>query len=77
MTNAAVDVRQLLAPTTSGREHDVTRALVWMAGSLATGSDFVDLLNRLTTECTHLLDVASAGVLLADEHGVVHVASVE
>jgi transcriptional regulator with GAF, ATPase, and Fis domain len=70
-----VDVHQLHAPKTSGREHEVTSALVSMAGSLATGCDVADLLNRLTTACAHLLDVASAGVLLADEHGVLNVLS--
>jgi transcriptional regulator with GAF, ATPase, and Fis domain len=55
------------------REQQVTRAFVSLASSLATGYDVVDLLNSLTTQCAQLLDVASAGLLLADQLGVLHV----
>jgi hypothetical protein len=55
------------------REREVTQAFVALASSLATGYDVVDLLNNLTTECARLLDVASAGLLLADPLGVLHV----
>jgi transcriptional regulator with GAF, ATPase, and Fis domain len=58
---------------TEQREREVTQAFVSVASSLATGYDVVDLLNTLTTECTRLLDVASAGLLLADQLGVLHV----
>ncbi len=54
-------------------ETDVTRAFVALAGGLARGTDVVDLLNELTAECALLLDVASAGLLLADQRGVLHV----
>jgi ANTAR domain/GAF domain len=58
---------------TEDREREVTQAFVSLATSLATGYDVVDLLNTLTSECARLLDVASAGLLLADPHGVLHV----
>ena len=57
----------------SRSEGDVTRAFVALAGGLADGTDVVDLLSELTTECARLLDVASAGLLLADQRGVLHV----
>jgi ANTAR domain/GAF domain len=55
------------------RERQVTEAFVALASSLASGYDVVDLLNSLTAECARLLDVASAGLLLADRTGVLHV----
>jgi transcriptional regulator with GAF, ATPase, and Fis domain len=51
----------------------VTEAFVSLASSLTTGYDVVDLLNTLTSQCAQLLDVASAGLLLADRLGVLHV----
>ncbi len=57
----------------SRTERDVTRAFVTLAAGLAEGTDVVDLLSDLTTECVRLLDVASAGLLLADQRGVLHV----
>lgn len=59
---------------TSGREQDVIQALVSLAGSMATGqSDVVELLSELTEDCARLLDVAAAGLLLADDRAVLHV----
>jgi hypothetical protein len=40
---------------------------------LVDGFDVVDLLTGLTTDCARLLDIASAGLLLADSQGVLHV----
>jgi transcriptional regulator with GAF, ATPase, and Fis domain len=54
-------------------ESDVTRAFVDLASSLANGLDVVDLLAQLTSDCARLLDVTSAGLLLADQRGVLHV----
>ncbi len=59
------------APT--GREHLVTEAFVSLANSLVGRFDEVELLNGLTTDCTRLLDVDAAGLLLADRNGVLHV----
>jgi hypothetical protein len=58
---------------TAGREHDVVQALVSLAGSLATGrTEVVELLSELTEDCARLLDVAAAGLLLADDRAVLH-----
>ena len=58
---------------TGSREREVTRAFVALASSLAEGYDVVELLSELTADCAKLLDVASAGLLLADGRGVLHV----
>lgn len=55
------------------REPAVARAFVSLASSLVNGEDVVDLLGTLTSTCAELLDIASAGLLLADERGVLHV----
>ncbi len=55
------------------REAEVSKAFVELASSLANGDDVVELLSRLTVDCVRLLDVASAGLLLADPLGVLHV----
>jgi GAF domain-containing protein len=56
----------------TNRERILTQAFVSIANSLVDGGDVVDLLSRLATDCARLLDVASAGLLLADGHGVLH-----
>jgi hypothetical protein len=58
---------------TVDREREVTQAFVSLANSLVDGFDVVELLSRLTTDCARLLDIASAGVLLADPRRVLHV----
>jgi GAF domain-containing protein len=55
------------------REQSVTDAFVSIASNLVDGFDVVELLSGLTTDCARLLDIASAGLLLADAHGVLHV----
>ncbi|HUR73860.1 MAG TPA: GAF and ANTAR domain-containing protein [Sporichthya sp.] len=55
------------------RERSVSAAFVSIANSLADGYDAVDLFSGLTTHCAELLDVSSAGLLLADARGVLHV----
>ena len=57
----------------SRTEADVTQALVAVASGLVKGGDVVDMLATLTSDCARLLDVASAGLLLADGRGVLHV----
>ena len=56
-----------------GRASDIAQTFVSLASSLANGKDVVDLLSELTADCARLLDVASAGLLLADRRGVLHV----
>jgi hypothetical protein len=55
------------------REHRVTSAFVALATGMAAGGDVVDLLSDLTVRCAQVLDVASAGALLADARGELHV----
>jgi GAF domain-containing protein len=55
------------------RERVLTQAFVSIANSMADGVDVVELLSGLTKDCAKLLDIASAGLLLADPHGGLHV----
>lgn len=55
------------------RERSVTAVFVSIANSLAEDYDPVELFTRLTTGCADVLDIASAGLLLADARGVLHV----
>lgn len=58
---------------TDDREGAVARSFVALATSLALGADIVELLTRLTGDCARLLDITSAGLLLGDPRGVLHV----
>jgi hypothetical protein len=55
------------------RERLVTEAFVSLADRLVGLFDVVELLTDLTESCARLLDVASAGLLLADRSDVLHV----
>jgi hypothetical protein len=55
------------------REQRVADAFVGLANSLVDDFDVVDLLTGLAANCAELLDIASAGVLLADDRGLLHV----
>jgi GAF domain-containing protein len=55
------------------RERRISAAFVSIANSLAEGYDAVDLFDGLTQGCARVLDIASAGLLLADARGVLHV----
>lgn len=59
----------------SAREHDIIHAFVELSNELVDGYDIVDLLTEWTTNCARLLDVAAAGLLLADGRGVLHLIS--
>lgn len=54
------------------REHDIIHAFVELSNELVDGYDIVDLLSEWTTNCARLLDIATAGLLLADGRGVLH-----
>jgi GAF domain-containing protein len=58
---------------TDQRERAIIRAFVELSNELVDGYDVVDLLSGLTSNCAKLLDISSAGLLLADAHGVLHV----
>lgn len=60
---------------TEGREREIIAAFVEMSNELVDDYDVVDVLTQLTGHCAHLLDVASAGLLLADGRGVLHLAA--
>lgn len=55
------------------REREVTEAFVSLVNSLVDDVDVIDLLTGLTTDCARLLDITSAGLLLADARGTLHV----
>ena len=52
----------------TGRDQ-MCRAFVRFAGSLATDFDVVELLDGLAGSCVELLDLAVAGLMIADPHG--------
>ena len=55
------------------REAEIADAFVTMASTLAKGYDVIDLLDELVSVSAQLLDVQSAGLLLADAQGTLHV----
>lgn len=56
----------------NSREREIIQSFVDLSKELVEGYDMVDLLTSLTTNCAHLLDIASAGLLLADPRGTLH-----
>lgn len=56
----------------TARETRVLEAVVSLVDTLLAGFDVVDLLTELTERCADLLDVASAGLLLADPRRQLH-----
>ena len=56
----------------TARETRVLDAVVSLVDSLLDDFDVVDLLTELTERCAELLDVAAAGLLLADPLGRLH-----
>lgn len=57
------------------REPDVILAFVDLSAELVDDYDILELLGRLTTNCVLLLDIASAGLLVADGSGALHLAA--
>ena len=57
---------------TQSRERDVIRAFVDLSNELVDDYDVVEMLSHLTVSCAELLNVASAGLLLADTQGSLH-----
>lgn len=57
---------------TTPRETRVIEAVVSLVDSLLDDFDVVELLTQLTENCAELLDIASAGLLLADPKGRLH-----
>jgi hypothetical protein len=57
------------------QERDVLRAFVDLSTELVDDYDMLEMLSNLTTHCATLLDVGSAGLLLADGRGALHMAA--
>lgn len=64
-----------MTPSPERRERDIIRAFVSLSQELVDDYDVVDMLVELTINCAKVLDVASAGLLLADHRGVLHLAA--
>jgi transcriptional regulator with GAF, ATPase, and Fis domain len=57
---------------TKQREKDIISSFIRFADRLVDDVDVLDLTTQLTQDCARLLDVAAAGLLLADAGGVLH-----
>lgn len=57
---------------TAERERAIIKAFVDLSHELVHDYDVVDMLTQLTSSCATLLDISSAGLLLADGHGALH-----
>ena len=57
---------------TDDRERDIIRSFIALSDDLVGDLDILDLAIRLVDDCARLLDVAAAGLLLADPGGVLH-----
>jgi GAF domain-containing protein len=55
------------------REARLGRLSIELVNTLTTDFDLNTLLDKLLNECRDLLDISEAGLVLADEHGVLHV----
>lgn len=55
------------------REHRLTEVFIELADTLVAEFDLVDFLGRLAEATVELLDVDAAGLMLTDDHGVLHV----
>ncbi|MBA2389606.1 MAG: GAF and ANTAR domain-containing protein [Geodermatophilaceae bacterium] len=58
--------------TTDTRERDIVRSFIAFSDSLVDDFDVLDVVTRLAEDCARLLDVAAAGLLLADARGELH-----
>ncbi|WP_020387273.1 GAF and ANTAR domain-containing protein [Kribbella catacumbae] len=55
------------------REHRLTQVFIKLADTLVAEFDLVDFLGMLAEATVELIDVDAAGLMLADDHGVLHV----
>lgn len=69
---SAVDavVRSIRSRSQARREHEVGKAFVSIAQALVAGHSLVEVHVALTEACAGILDVASAGLMMADRQGV-------
>lgn len=55
------------------REHRIAQVFIELADTLVADFDLVDFLRTLAEVSVELLDVHAAGLMLSDEHGILHV----
>jgi GAF domain-containing protein len=55
------------------REHRLTQVFVELADTLVAEFDLVDFLGRLAEATVELIEADAAGLMLADDHGILHV----
>ncbi|GAA1932277.1 GAF and ANTAR domain-containing protein [Nocardioides hwasunensis] len=60
---------------TEDREPQIIRAFVELSQELIEDYDVIDMLAQLTASCASLLDISSAGLLLGDSRGQLHLAA--
>ncbi len=53
----------------TGREVRVAETFVFLAETLVSGAEVVEVLGGLIERCVDLLDVTAGGIMLADQHG--------
>lgn len=58
--------------TAMSREQQVSDVFVQVADSLIDDFDLIEFLEELCAHCVSLLDVSAAGILLANEQGLLH-----
>lgn len=58
--------------TSMSREQQVSDVFVQVADSLIDDFDLIEFLEELCAHCVSLLDVSAAGILLANEKGLLH-----
>ncbi|MFF1925061.1 ANTAR domain-containing protein [Streptomyces sp. NPDC058221] len=58
--------------TSMSREQQVSDVFVQVADSLIDDFDLIEFLEELCSHCVTLLDVSAAGILLANENGLLH-----
>jgi transcriptional regulator with GAF, ATPase, and Fis domain len=55
------------------REHRLAQVFIELADTLVAEFDLVDFLGRLAEATVELIEVDAAGLMLADDHGILHV----
>jgi transcriptional regulator with GAF, ATPase, and Fis domain len=58
--------------TSNSREHEIVDAFIGFADRLVEDFDVLDITIQLTEDCARLIDIAAAGLLLADAGGMLH-----